>query len=75
MISEIEIDEKLYDELKLRSAKTGEGMLELVNRYIHSGLMADEFKKPKSQRPKVMSFKERVALSKKKKSSEGDDIS
>ena len=73
MISEIEIDEKLYDELKLRSAKTGEGMLELVNRYIHSGLMADEFKKPKSQRPKTMSFKEIIALSK-KNSSEGDDI-
>lgn len=72
MISEIEIDEDLYDELKLRSAKTGEGMLELVNRYIYSGFIKDELNKPKSQRPKTMSLKEIIALS--NKDSESDDI-
>lgn len=42
MLSEIEIDEEMYDELKLRSAKTEEGMLELINRYIYGGLMKDD---------------------------------
>ncbi len=73
MLSEIEIDEKLYEELKLRSDKTGVSMLNLVNKYIYSGFIKEELSKPKSNRPKTMSLKEMMALSK-KDSSESDDI-
>lgn len=62
MLSEIEIDDELYDKLKLKSAETGMGQLELANMYIHDGLINDALKEGKSSPNKHRDFKKPTKL-------------